>query len=794
MRGGEDFIVKIFADRNLVTSGTILQSSMGSMRELFSKVMDAPPEERDRILEGLRAEEREELLSLLEAHESAGSFLESAPEMNLAGERVGPYVLLHVMGRGGMGVVYRAERRDGAYQKHVAIKFVAAGACEPESSRRFIEERRILSALDHPAIVQMLDAGTWQGRRYLVMELVEGVPIVAHARTARLSRTEAIRLFQRACEPIQYAHQRLVIHRDLKPGNVFVTAEGRVKVLDFGIARLVDGGANESVMHPFTLAYASPEQVRGEVLTPATDIYSLALLLYELLTGRNPQLGEDSDETRRRALSVAPAAPTGQADLDAIVGKALAKDPEQRYVTVAELRADLERYLCGMPVTALERRWTYLAKRFVLRNRALSAALAALLVISGISLANYLRATARRQRQVEQSRAMIRSVIVDLQPKLERLSDSIEVRKEFIDRSIRYLDQLNADAGGDAAVLADLAEAYTSMASLQGSDRAGSLGDLEGAAHSLSLAEDAVNRLLQVTRAPQALRIAALVHRELSYFRISQSGRAAGRADAERAVELAAERMRKAPADFDTRTEMATSQYTLALVVDGELRFHKLRESLAAYRAILKDFPERRSTLRSISQVLKTLAANVEDLGDEAPSLMEEALVLDRQLLAAEPDNTKRKLDLSFSLSQLGTFSANRGQYQKAVHYLEEVRGIREEVVKANPQDLRALDRLGFALRNLGLYEIRAGNRIGGERNLERGHEIARDLDKRHALTVQQVEQWAKSISDASKTLALAGSVKACAYAAEAVRLNARGGGRWNVSNAEKVVRKCGRQ
>lgn len=766
---------------------------MGSIRELFLKVLETSPEDRNGILAGLAPQEREEVLSLLLAYHSAGSFLESAPELNLNGERVGPYVLLDEIGRGGMGVVYRAERSDGAFQKQVAIKFVATEAFEPESSRRFIEERRILSALDHPSIVHMLDAGTWKGRRYLVMELVEGEPIVAHRRAGKLSIPETIRLFQRVCEPIQYAHQRLVIHRDLKPGNVLVTAEGRVKILDFGIARLLDGAADETVLHPYTLAYASPEQVRGEVLTPATDIYTLSLLLYELLAGHNPQVGQNNAETRQRALTAVPPGPTGDTDLDAVVGKALAKDPGERYATVAELRADLDRYLAGMPVAALERRWTYLAKRFVLRNRALSASLVALLVISVLSLTSYVRASARRQRQVEESRAMIRSVIMDLQPKLVQLAGSTELRKEFADRSIRYLNQLNQDAGGDAEVLGDLAEAYASLASLQGSDRSESLGDFEGAAQSLSQAEDVVRRLLNVSRTTRALGIASKVYCDLSYFRVSQYGPQAGRADADRAVGLAKEWLQTKPGDFDARAGIALSLYALALTLQGQRAVDKLRESVAAYRELTKDYPERQSAQHGLSRILKTFASHLKDLSisAEAPVLAEEALELDRKMLAARPQDAERKLDLSFALSLMGTFSADRHDYKKAAQYLVEVCSIREQIVKATPQDLRALDRLGFALRSLGLYEMRAGDRSSGERSFKRGHQIAKDLDARRALTLQQVRQWAQTLSDTSKTLDEARSPIACMYAAEAVRLAKRAKQQWSVSNAEAVARKC---
>jgi serine/threonine protein kinase len=264
---------------------------------------------RPELLAALEASVRAEVESLLAAVDRAPAFMRLPEEIAVEpGAIVGAYVLIEEIGRGGMGVVYRAKRRDGEFTRQVAVKIAGGRLFGPDAERRFIQERQILAQLDHPHIVRLLDGGVTGGRRYFVMELVNGTPITEYCKANGVARGQRLDLFRNVCSAMHYAHQRLILHRDLKPANVIVTSNGVVKVLDFGIAQIVhgDGAAPDAstMLHPFSLACASPEQLRGEPLSLSSDIYSLGVLLFELLTDVNPQYksGETFEETYRRVV------------------------------------------------------------------------------------------------------------------------------------------------------------------------------------------------------------------------------------------------------------------------------------------------------------------------------------------------------------------------------------------------------------------------------------------------------------------------------------------------------------
>ena len=276
------------------------------IREILDKSIALPVGERPAYLDQTcsgDAELRTEVESLLLSHERASVFLknpvidlksaiaETEPKPGRVGHRIGVYQIVEEIGRGGMGEVYRAVRADGQYDKQVAIKFVRGGFDTSYVLERFRHERQILASLDHPNIARLHDGGTTEdGIPYLVMELIEGIPIDQYCDEHDLDIPERLRLFTQVCTAVQYAHQRLVIHRDIKPGNILVTADGVPKLLDFGIAKILDpsGGTETTMLRPMTPEYASPEQIRGEPITTATDIFSLGVVLYRLLTGRSP--------------------------------------------------------------------------------------------------------------------------------------------------------------------------------------------------------------------------------------------------------------------------------------------------------------------------------------------------------------------------------------------------------------------------------------------------------------------------------------------------------------------------
>jgi tetratricopeptide (TPR) repeat protein len=364
---------------------------------LFQRAIELLPEER---LAFVRREAggdntlEHEVLSLLSFDAGTSGGLDQAvrrvaarvvEETEIVGERVGIYRILRKIGEGGMGSVYLALRDDGEFRKEVAVKIVRLGMETPQFVERFRKERQILANLDHPYVARLLDGGAAQlpGRAmavpYLVMEFVDGVPIHDYCNDNRLPRAELCRLFMRVCEAVAHAHRQLIVHRDLKPGNILVSADGVPKLLDFGIAQLIEQDEVSDApagRRQLTIDYASPEQVRGENAGIGTDVYSLGAVFYELLTGVRPHRFRSytAPEVERVICEdslVPPSEVVGalRGDLDAIVGKAMRKAPAERYGTVDELRRDIDRYLAGLPVEAREGGLGYRVRKFVGRHR-----------------------------------------------------------------------------------------------------------------------------------------------------------------------------------------------------------------------------------------------------------------------------------------------------------------------------------------------------------------------------------------------------------------------------------------
>src|SRR5881392_4112120 len=319
------------------------------------------------------------------AQNAASTFWQEGPPRG--GERVGAYVIVRELGRGGMGTVFLAERADGQFEKQVAIKILNRGADTAEILRRFGAERQILARLDHPNIARLLDAGTTDdGLPYFIMDYIVGVPVTRFAVAQKLSTRQRLELFLKICAAVEFAHRNLVVHRDIKASNILANAEGEPKLLDFGIAMLLakdaDAAQTETQQH-LTPICASPEQAKGHPITIATDIYSLGALLYEMLSDQKPHRFSTSRPTREElALVIAeqvPPPPSAVAsnaqtarllcgDLDAIVLFAMHKEPGMRYATVADLAADIRRHLARKPVAARHPTFGYRAKCLIKRN------------------------------------------------------------------------------------------------------------------------------------------------------------------------------------------------------------------------------------------------------------------------------------------------------------------------------------------------------------------------------------------------------------------------------------------
>ncbi|AHG88161.1 protein kinase [Gemmatirosa kalamazoonensis] len=498
-----------------------LAPSRAAIEALFDDALDVAPEERAAWLHarcgGDEALEREVSL-LLAAHQRSESVLDvpaagrvvAVLDDDRRGRHIGPYRVLRELGRGGMGVVYLAERADGQFRRRVAVKLLRASADAEELHRRFLAERQILASLSHPNIATLLDGGVADGALpYLVIEYVDGVPITEYCDRHRLDVATRLRLFRDVCAAVQHAHQNLVLHRDLKPGNVLVTRSGEVKLLDFGIAKLLNptltdvaAPVTRTAFRLMTPAYASPEQVRGDSLTTTSDVYALGLLLYELLAGSPAhQLTTDAPravyevvcerEVERPSARVvddeAIAASRGttserlrrrlRGDLDAIVAMALRKEPGRRYGSAELLASDVARYLEGLPVLAHRGSGFYRFEKLLRRHRAAAVAAAAsvLLLVASAAVALRLASMAARERDraagalAQTERTLDESeAVTSLLVGLFEASDPTEGRPDtltpanLLRRGVARVDRLASQPLAQARMLESLGRVYAS--------------------------------------------------------------------------------------------------------------------------------------------------------------------------------------------------------------------------------------------------------------------------------------------------------------------------------------------
>ncbi len=720
---------------------TMSREEWERLEEVLDAALELPADERVPFIE--RACGTQELLrnrarAVLVWAERAGDFLErpadafaagllqeiavevelglaSGGNGSVAGDRLGPYRLVRELGRGGMGAVYLAERDDEQYDRRVAIKVLPAGPLSRGLRTRFLLERRILASLEHPNIARLYDAGVADdGTPYFVMEYVEGRPIAAHCDEGRLPIKARLGLFDQVCDAVQFAHRTLVVHRDLKPANILVSNDGVVKLLDFGIAKLVseeqrDGGAAETDpatrtgFRILTPEYASPEQLRGEPVSTATDIYALGVLLFELLAGRWPYrprdrtalaleravLEQDPDSasgaitepdslvSERRATTPAGLRRQLRGDLDNIVLTALRKEPERRYPSVQHLRDDIRRYLERRPVSARPATWGYRTTRFVRRHRvgvAAAAIVAASLVAGLAGTVWQAQAASRQARRAEGVRQFVVELFQVSDPNRSR-GDTITARA-LLDRGV---ERLNTDLASEpelrAEMLAVLGGIYRKLGLY---DRARPLLEEALAVRGARLGR----QNLEV--AQSAADLASLLYEQGEYQRAEEVTRRG----------LAVRRDLLGPED----TLVAASMTDLAAILSSQ---GKQEEAESLYRAGL-ELDRKRGAQALVATDLDNLSVTLWRRGKyaEAIPLAEEALVLRRRLHGEE------HTEVATSLLNLASILKASGEYDRAEDLVRACLAMRRKLLgDGHPHVALALNNLGLLLHARGRLE-----------------------------------------------------------------------------------------
>jgi tetratricopeptide (TPR) repeat protein len=696
----------------------LIDAQCGGDRKLAAEV---------RMLLAASAKEEQRTASLLSEREH-GKASESA------GKRIGPYVLDGLLGRGGMGAVYLAHRADGEFEQKVAIKLIDLPLATTTFRERFRQERQILAGLQHPYIARLLDGGvTDGGDPYLVMEFVDGVPIHRYCERENLSVPDLLKLFLQVCEAVQFAHQNFVVHRDLKPDNILIAADGTPRLLDFGTAKLLSpsfaaagAGLTRDGYQSFTPQYASPEQVLGNQVTAASDTYSLGVLLYLLLTGTQPyELAELTTAEMLRAICnepprrPEPAAGLGKridADLDAILMKALRKEPAERYGTAEQLAADVRAWLDGMPVAARRGTFRYRAAKFIRRNR-ISVAGSALLAVSllaGVVGVAWQANVANEERQrAEESAADLRqlsnSLLSELDEAIKELPGSTGAQKLLVTRVLEHLDRTAKNLHGDRQTQLGLVDAYTRLGNIQGNPYDQNLGDPTGALASLDKAIALAAPLMpEGSKDKDALRALALAQGSRSEILFGTAKTEDAIVSMREAVETY-DRLIAAPDATPALICAASSAYGTLGDELGQTGTASLADSAAALKAYNKSVALHERALAIDPGFLRATRGlpadyikigNVEMETDPAQALKDYQNAL--QIIDTLPKTERDSLSVVRMRMIVRRKEANAlvqlGEYSEAIALFAEIAPSYQRLVAADPQDLRALTDLQSVL------------------------------------------------------------------------------------------------
>lgn len=731
---------------------------------------------------------REEVLSLLDANDDAGTFLEDAAvditepsPVTPVGRKIGPYQLQSLLGQGGMGEVYLSTREVDGYPMQVALKLIRHSAMTPRSLRRFRLERQILARLHHAGITSLLDGGiTDDGVPFLVTEFVDGTALDKSPVPEAMTLAQRLEMFLAICDAVSFAHRHLVVHGDLKPGNILVTADGKIKLLDFGISRLMQtsgdtteqrtGGTTQLAMTP---AWTSPEQLIGEQATIASDVYSLGRVLYFLLCRHSAiPIERMTPMQLHDALKLKPIEPPSrwandgdvEGDLDNIAAKALEFEPADRYVSVDALAEDIRAHLTSRPISARPHTRRYRLQKFVRRNRAgvigAVAVLAALVI--GLGLAMWQARIAQRnyeraERRFQELRRLASNLISETDDALARLPGATPARAALVRSSLEYLDGLADEAKGDPRLQEELANAYEKTGDVQGRPGTLNLGQINEALQSYRKAES-IRRAVLTAPAPDAERdrreeaLANTLMRIGSILRATGDAQAALEAD-RGALEMRRKLLDRSPNSVPRLRNVASSLTAASTTLSTMGAFRgvlELRgEALTVYEQLVKTNPsseEDRQGLALAHVRMGSILVHEKEYADALKHYRQQ-LEIQKQLRSAHPGQAQFEIALSQSYLHLGNAQRIAGDAKAALQSLLESQRIIEPFAAADPNEVRSRTLLATARHRIAQARADLGQTEEASRSLRAVLEERRLLSERNPANAGARGEVAETLS-----------------------------------------------
>ncbi len=711
---------------------------------------------------------RGSIVSLVSGPASGAANSPSSSEGSLEGTRAGEWLLTEEIGRGGMGAVYKATRGDGEFSIEAAVKILGRGFNSRILLDRFRQERQILARLEHPNIARLLDGGkTSSGQPYLVMEYVPGMPLTRYCDERQLSVRERVAIFRKVCDAVSCAHRNLIVHRDLKPDNILVTGDGIPKLLDFGIAKLLEPNTGESGELTMTServgtpAWCSPEQIRGEHVGVATDIYSLGVVLFRLLTGYRPYRVDSvtwenattliCEREPMRASEAAASKPKDAAeadhlarsrrttadglrrqlsgDLDNILGFALRKEPDRRYLSVDQFSDELQRYLDGRPVRAAGDTVIYLALKFVRRHRlgvGTAAILTCLLCVSTVAAVWQAR---RLSVRVNEDRKLAATLLFDLHDNISRLPGSLPAREALLRKSLLYLNGLARDAGQDRETRRSLALAGERFANL--------LGTIGQSADSLKTWQTA-RIIREALAAEQPSDLTAQYELASSYLVGSlMTSRAGSVRDMEvldrKALAIALSLTAQVPGNREYQVLLADTWASLStgLNIAGKAdeAIATLRNAVPIREKLAAD-PADRDSQRNLAMVRYHLGlVEAQDNRSEAALVdLAEALKIQKSLAAIPWNETQIDFEMASTHHFFGVSLGALKRYQEALDHFDDAIALRERAIALDERDARSRSMLAGNYSERALVLLNKGDKQQSLASIQRALALQRKL------------------------------------------------------------------